>query len=216
MVKNPPAREGDAGSIPGSGRSTGGENGRLLQYSCLENPMDRRAWQAIVHGVAKSLTQLSTHTRAHPWCGVLRAWPPCSTLGWLGRAMLALEPLESAGTLLALKPGVPLCPVPLWTWTSPTWSRCISLLTLLQPTLQLCLYFLGEHHCVRKQSAFEAAQGSWEHFENVNLHKDLRGASGWLGSLKQCSARTWGFYPRSRVSQGMQGWVHSGDSVSMY
>ena len=47
---------GDPGSIPGSGRSTGEGNGNPLQYYCLENPMDRRAWQAAVHGVAKSQT----------------------------------------------------------------------------------------------------------------------------------------------------------------
>ena len=46
---------GDLGSIPGSGRSVGEGNGNSLQYSCLENPMDRGAWWATVHGVAKSL-----------------------------------------------------------------------------------------------------------------------------------------------------------------
>ena len=50
---------GDTGLIPGSGRSPGGGHGDPLQYSCLENPMDRGAWQATVHGVAKSQTQLS-------------------------------------------------------------------------------------------------------------------------------------------------------------
>ena len=45
---------GDLGSVPGSGRSPGEGNGNLLQYSCLENSMDRRAWRATVHGVAKS------------------------------------------------------------------------------------------------------------------------------------------------------------------
>ena len=50
---------GDAGSIPGSGRSPGGRNGNPLHYSCLEDPMDRRAWQAAAHRVAKSRTQLS-------------------------------------------------------------------------------------------------------------------------------------------------------------
>ena len=50
---------GDPGSIPGLGGSPGESNGYPLQYSCLENPMDRRAWQATVHGVAKSRTQLS-------------------------------------------------------------------------------------------------------------------------------------------------------------
>ena len=46
----------DAGSIPGSGRSPGGGYGNPLQYSCLENPMDKGAWQATVHRVAKSQT----------------------------------------------------------------------------------------------------------------------------------------------------------------
>ena len=49
--------------IPGSGRSPGEGNDNPLQYSSPENPTDRRAWQAIVHGVAKSPTQLSTHTQ---------------------------------------------------------------------------------------------------------------------------------------------------------
>ena len=50
---------GDQGVIPGSGRSPGEENGNPLQYSCLENLMDRGAWRATVHGVAKSRTQMS-------------------------------------------------------------------------------------------------------------------------------------------------------------
>ena len=58
-VKNPPANAGDVSSVPGLGRSPGEGNGNPLQYSCLENPMDRGARQAAVHGVAKSRTQLS-------------------------------------------------------------------------------------------------------------------------------------------------------------
>ena len=53
---------GDPGSIPGSGRSPGVENGNPLQYSCLENPMDGGAWLATVYGVAKSRTRLSGFT----------------------------------------------------------------------------------------------------------------------------------------------------------
>ena len=53
MVKNLLANTGDAGSLPESGRSPGEGNGNPLQYSCLENPMDRGAWQAIVRGVAR-------------------------------------------------------------------------------------------------------------------------------------------------------------------
>ena len=49
----------DLGSVPGSGRSPGEGNGNSLQYSCLENSMDREAWQATVHGVANSWTRLS-------------------------------------------------------------------------------------------------------------------------------------------------------------
>ena len=53
VVKNAPASAGDAGDT-GLGRSSGSGNGNPLQYSCLENPMDRGAWQASVHGVAES------------------------------------------------------------------------------------------------------------------------------------------------------------------
>ena len=53
MVKNPPANAGDAGLIAGSGRAPGEGNGNPLQYSCLENSIDRVAWHAIVHGVAR-------------------------------------------------------------------------------------------------------------------------------------------------------------------
>ena len=74
MVKNPPV--GDPGLIPGLGRSPGKGNGYLLQYSCLENFMDRGAWQAIVHGLAKSRTQLSdfnVNVNASPLAIIL--WP---------------------------------------------------------------------------------------------------------------------------------------------
>ena len=66
VVKNLPANAGatgDAGSIPGWGRSPGGGNGNPLQYSCLENPRDRGAWCATVHGVAKSQTWLNEHKK---------------------------------------------------------------------------------------------------------------------------------------------------------
>ena len=67
VVKNLPANAGDIrdrGSIPGLGGSPGGGHGRPLQYSCLENPMDRGAWWVMVHSVMKSQTRLerlSTH-----------------------------------------------------------------------------------------------------------------------------------------------------------
>ena len=76
MAKNPPANAGeirDTGLIPGLGRSPGGGHGNPLQHLCLKNPMDRRAWQATVHRVTKSWTQLkhthtTQHTRTHAPC----------------------------------------------------------------------------------------------------------------------------------------------------
>ena len=71
VVKNLPANAGDIRdtvSIPGSGRSTGEGNDNPLQYSCLENPMDRGAWQAIVCRVAKSRTWLKWLSTAHNLC----------------------------------------------------------------------------------------------------------------------------------------------------
>ena len=68
MIKNPPASVGDVRD-PGWGRSPGEGHGNPLQYSCLENPMDRGAWQATVHRVTKSWTQLeqlSTHSTPLP------------------------------------------------------------------------------------------------------------------------------------------------------
>ena len=62
VVKNPPANTWDtrdAGSIPGLGRSPGEGNDHPFQYSCLENPTDRGAWQTTLHEVAKSWTELS-------------------------------------------------------------------------------------------------------------------------------------------------------------
>ena len=56
VIKNLPTKAGDAGSIPGSGRSPGGRNGNPHQYSCLENPIDRGNWQATVHSGTKSWT----------------------------------------------------------------------------------------------------------------------------------------------------------------
>ena len=78
VVKKPPANAGDTrdmGSIPGSGSAPGGGNGNPLQYSCLENPIDRGAWWTTVHRVTKSRTQLkhlsmhkySPHTAFHVW-----------------------------------------------------------------------------------------------------------------------------------------------------
>ena len=81
---------GDKGSIPGSGRSPGGGHGNPFQYFCLENPLDRWAWQAIVHRVAKSRTQLK--------------WP--STHAWMkyGRWVKRTPEWKSGGQTSALSP----------------------------------------------------------------------------------------------------------------
>ena len=74
MAKNPPANAGDAGdvgSIPESRRSLEGGNGNPLQYHCLENPMDRGAWWATVHGVTKesdTAERLSMIQHTHTFC----------------------------------------------------------------------------------------------------------------------------------------------------
>ena len=68
VVKNPPANAEDTDLIPGSGRFPGEGNGNLFQYSCLENPMDRRAWKATAHGVQRVKHDLVTkhaHTHTH-------------------------------------------------------------------------------------------------------------------------------------------------------
>ena len=82
---------GDLGSIPGSERSPGEGNGNPLQYSCLENPMDRGSWWAAVHGITKSRTRLSDFTFTFFWASLLaqrlkhlpamrETWVP--SLGW--------------------------------------------------------------------------------------------------------------------------------------
>ena len=63
VVKNPPAKAGDMGSVLGSRRSSGEVNGNPLQYSCLGNPMDKGAWWTTVHGVAESQTGRSQRIR---------------------------------------------------------------------------------------------------------------------------------------------------------
>ena len=72
MVKKPPANAGsarDAGLIPELGISPGIENGNPLQYSCMENSMDRGAWWATFHRIAKNQTRLSTHTQITEYNG---------------------------------------------------------------------------------------------------------------------------------------------------
>ena len=96
---------GDAGLIPGLGRSPGGGNGNLLQYSCQENPVDRGAWQATVHGVAKSWTWLSniaythTHTHTHTHKSEYRGLFFKTAFCELAAAAAAAKSLQSCPTL---------------------------------------------------------------------------------------------------------------------
>ena len=99
-------RNWDAGSIPGSWRAPGRQHGNPLQYSCLENPLDRGAWRATVHMVAKSQTwlkQLSTHAgkgirRRRPWKGdILKDTEAFKRVTW-GR----VDNLKSLGERISL------------------------------------------------------------------------------------------------------------------
>ena len=100
-VKVSACNVGDPGSIPGSGRSPGEGNGNPLQYSCLEYPMDGGAWQATVHGVAKSRTRLSDFTHSlhihygtistpRSWWTVHRACSDFSSYIWTHLCMLCV------------------------------------------------------------------------------------------------------------------------------
>ena len=94
LVKDLPANAGDIediGSIPGLERSPGGGHGNPLQYSCLENPMDRGAWQATVHGVTESDTtdviQHSTHHIKYKVELCLLKWARRAQKGWVVQPM---------------------------------------------------------------------------------------------------------------------------------
>ena len=67
VIKNTPDNAEDMGSIPGSGRCPGEGNGNPLQYYCLENPKDRRAWMATVHGIAKESDMTSRLNNSSKW-----------------------------------------------------------------------------------------------------------------------------------------------------
>ena len=129
MVKNLPTYEGDirdSSSVPGSGSSPGGGQGNPLQYSCLENPMDRGAWWATVHGVAKSqawLKWLSTCT--------------CPKVEQLWKAVSSLKyPLRSTEDIVETTWQTSLCCVWLlvtpWTVSTPGFPILRYLLELAQ------------------------------------------------------------------------------------
>ena len=79
VVKNLPANAGDSGSVPGLGRSPGEGNGNPLQYSCLEDPMDRGAWWASVHRATQDVAEAAQHS-THPIIHFLRVAFPNPSL----------------------------------------------------------------------------------------------------------------------------------------
>ena len=115
VVKKLPANAGgvrDADSIPGSERSPGGGHGNPLQYSCLENPLDRGAWQATVHRVAKSWTRLkqlsmkASFYQITLWCwSLMHCWLTCVQSLWCGPETRSKESLIHGG--LTKKPLFP-------------------------------------------------------------------------------------------------------------
>ena len=105
VVKNLPANAGDTYSIPGSGKSPGVRNGNLLQCSCLENSMDRKAWRATVRGVAKSQTWLKQLSMHITWKAKNQKTNPKS-LAVLGKTYFAFHPhllLSDTCSVLSLK-----------------------------------------------------------------------------------------------------------------
>ena len=117
VVKNPSANAGDTGLIPGSGRSPGRGNGNPLQYSCLENPMDRGAWRATVHGVQRV---------RYGW--VTEHYQEC--LIWLCRAVMTGEEkawrahISSLSVSPELSHGIPTYFLwPRMNHMSPTWLQ---------------------------------------------------------------------------------------------
>ena len=120
VVKNPLANSGDGrdmGSIPGSGRSPGGEHGNPLQYFCLENSMDRGTWWATGHRVAKGGTQFSIHAPYNP--------DFTSPVHWLGSAFTVhlghLGLLDLSIKFMNRLPSASLCCKPLPDASSDPW-----------------------------------------------------------------------------------------------
>ena len=108
VVKNLPANAGDASSIPGWGRSPGGGNGNLLQYSCLENLLDRGSWRATVHRVTKSWTWLITHEHTHRDRNFMRG-EPCSAFpgNWDWEVVLMVPLMEMHKAPCSYEPARP-------------------------------------------------------------------------------------------------------------
>ena len=119
--KEPACNAGDLGLIPGSGSSPREGNVNPLQYSCLENPKLRGAWQATEHGVTKSQTRLEHMRAGASTCGSQEASQ---------RGRKQLERILGTQTLATVTLGVFFLPCGYWRWQVPFWTPLPSLLAL--------------------------------------------------------------------------------------
>ena len=138
-----PWNAGDLGLIPGSGSSSGEGNGNPLQHSCLENPMDGGAWQAIVHGAAKSRTQLSDFTLLFFFFSALLCVIICLDMGQFPSALLRTWKLIS-GKFIELnnsfrQDGMERRVAFVWVLGRLNWSSNSFILSYFSP---LCLFAL--------------------------------------------------------------------------
>ena len=173
VVKNPPASAGDvkdAGSIPGLGRSPGGGSGNPLQYSSLENPMDRGAWWAIIHRVAKSQTQLK---RLSPHAKLLYNVVLVSAVQWSELAIC-----------INISPPTPL--LPSHPSRSQRWDPCV------------CSYFLPAISCAHDSVYIYIYQPhSWDlaYLTRSRSCEELVGSQKVLSpSLSSRSLQAWMFF----------------------
>ena len=146
-VNNPldkPGKAGEVGTIPGWGRSPGGENGSPLQSSCLENPMDRGAWRVTVHGVTESWTRLSHKQQQNKLYKMFLKLEEEALNHWCGDE---LEGRWWAGHVWGFfSPWVNSANIKLFNWLS-TWKKSVrsnlhQLCTIFPFFLHLCSIFI--------------------------------------------------------------------------
>ena len=186
MVKDTPANAGDPGLIPRLGRSPGGGNGSPLQYSCLENPMDREAWPARVHGVSKSQTWLSNWelmqdqsrgllcssvptTFPYPWfCHRVGSW--CSLESYHGKSRPGKMTAFLCGNLVGSAEGFEFWARPLEIILCYKWSSLFN-----SPLSCLSVYSLGseghnhQDHVWKNFPTTEITMPSWNKLIFNNL-----------------------------------------------
>ena len=163
LVKNPPANAEDMRSIPGSGRSPGVGHGNPLQYSCLEKPKDRGAWESTFHEVTKSWTRLSDHTHisnTFPFLFLFHAFGPLTFSDTMSFLPEAPPPHPTPHTHHLVTPFFRSCITMLFggrrtrqrQWNPAQWAHCDpglgSVVGAGLTTQSLCLY-LAQNKGVR-------------------------------------------------------------------